>query len=103
MKLTELSFMMEKFDGVRVFWDGKQLHSKKSRITINVPQGLQFPNFPFEGELWMGYNEKQQCIDFVQTRDEKLNWEDVKIMIFDAPQAPDQPYYQRLDLLRKSK
>ncbi len=47
-----LRLMMEKFDGVRVFWDGKRLHSKSSKTIIDVPQQLEFPSFPFEGELW---------------------------------------------------
>jgi hypothetical protein len=44
--------MMEKFDGVRVFWDGKQLISSKERTIIDVPTECKFPSFPFEGELW---------------------------------------------------
>ena len=44
--------MMEKFDGVRVYWDGKRLFSTSSRSLIQVPQDLQFPTTPFEGELW---------------------------------------------------
>jgi hypothetical protein len=43
---------MEKFDGVRVFWDGKQLLSKSSGIKIDIPQDVKFPTIPFEGELW---------------------------------------------------
>jgi hypothetical protein len=44
--------MMEKFDGVRVYWDGKRLFSTSSRSLIQVPLNLQFPTTPFEGELW---------------------------------------------------
>jgi hypothetical protein len=44
--------IMDKFDGVRVFWDGKRLHSKSSGVKIEVPRSLQFPATPFEGELW---------------------------------------------------
>jgi hypothetical protein len=50
----------------------------------------------------MGYNNKQECIDFVQTSESQRNWKDVKIMIFDAPQSTDKPYSQRLELLQKS-
>jgi hypothetical protein len=42
--------MMEKLDGVRVFWDGKgTLKAKDAKIY--VPPELKFPVFPFEGEL----------------------------------------------------
>jgi hypothetical protein len=44
--------MMEKFDGVRVFWDGKRLYIKNSKIAIDVPSEINFPTIPFEGELW---------------------------------------------------
>jgi hypothetical protein len=44
--------MMEKYDGIRVFWDGKQLHSKTSGKILNLPKGHNFPTIPFEGELW---------------------------------------------------
>jgi hypothetical protein len=41
---------MEKYDGLRVYWDGKQLHSKG--IRIDIPPSLEFPSIPFEGVLW---------------------------------------------------
>jgi hypothetical protein len=44
--------MMEKYDGVRVFWDGKQLYSKGKRSAITLPPDVVFPKIPFEGELW---------------------------------------------------
>lgn len=43
---------MEKFDGVRVFWDGKKLYSKNMKVIINIPHNIIFPPIPFEGELW---------------------------------------------------
>jgi hypothetical protein len=47
--------MFEKYDGVRVFWDGKHLYIKPSRldkIIVDKPQSIIFPSIPFEGELW---------------------------------------------------
>jgi hypothetical protein len=44
--------MMEKFDGVRVFWDGQRLISKSSKTVIPVPPEYKLPSLPFEGELW---------------------------------------------------
>jgi hypothetical protein len=43
---------MEKFDGVRVFWDGKRLYSKSAKLVIDVPKECKFPSTMFEGELW---------------------------------------------------
>jgi hypothetical protein len=47
-----IRLMMEKFDGVRVFWDGNRLYEKNSKKTLNVPQHITLPSIPFEGELW---------------------------------------------------
>jgi hypothetical protein len=44
--------MMEKYDGVRVYWDGKQLHIKSLNVVTNVPKEASFPSTPFEGEFW---------------------------------------------------
>jgi hypothetical protein len=44
--------MMEHVDGVRVYWDGKQLHVKDLGISLDIPTGSAFPTLPFEGELW---------------------------------------------------
>jgi hypothetical protein len=44
--------MMEKYDGVRVIWNGKALYSRYTNKLIEVPQTSQFPSIPFEGELW---------------------------------------------------
>jgi hypothetical protein len=43
---------MEKFDGIRVYWDGKRLYSKQLKTSIDIPQEFKFPSTPFEGELW---------------------------------------------------
>jgi hypothetical protein len=48
---------MEKFDGVRVFWDGNHLYITNSKVKITVPQGIQFPSIPFEGELWYRFQK----------------------------------------------
>jgi hypothetical protein len=44
--------MMEKLDGVRVYWDGKHLHTKDLQTRLEVPKELAFPAVPFEAELW---------------------------------------------------
>ena len=45
-------FLMEKYDGVRVYWDGKQLYRSSSKTVIDVPSRYSLPSIPFEGELW---------------------------------------------------
>jgi hypothetical protein len=43
---------MEKFDGVRVFWNGEKLYANTLKMPIDLPQEWKFPDIPFEGELW---------------------------------------------------
>ncbi len=45
--------MMEKYDGVGVFWNGSQLITKTGKV-IDIPSSLlsTFPVVPFEAELW---------------------------------------------------
>jgi hypothetical protein len=50
----------------------------------------------------MVYNNSQQYADFLQAKYDNRKWNEVKIMIFDAPQAMDLPYSQRLDILQQS-
>jgi hypothetical protein len=44
--------MMEKYDGIRVFWDGKSLVTSNSKTHIELPKDANFPSIRFEGELW---------------------------------------------------
>jgi hypothetical protein len=50
----------------------------------------------------MGYNNLNSCAEFFRTKNER-NWKDVRIKVFDAPNAVDKPYRQRLELLQQSK
>jgi hypothetical protein len=52
--------------------------------------------------LRMGYNNLDRCVDFLQKPAEQRNWQDVKIFIFDAPQATEKSYVQRLQMLHTS-
>ena len=110
--INSFRLMMEKYDGVRVYWDGSRLHSKHPSVVLDIPKRLNFPNIPFEGELWyfivyiplnvdrMGSNNYVQCINFLKNAER--DWTNAKIIVFDAPQATDIPYSQRLNMLHQS-
>jgi hypothetical protein len=49
----------------------------------------------------MGYNSREKCEWFVEKPTDE-GWKDVKIIAFEAPQAKDKPYSERLNLLRQS-
>ena len=46
-------FMTEKYDGMRIFWNGSYFISRTGKI-INVPESItmQFPPVPLDCELW---------------------------------------------------
>jgi DNA ligase-1 len=94
--------MMEKFDGIRVYWNGKVLRDVKNNIILDLPKDIQpFPSMSLEGELWLGYNKREDCAIFLKNK--QRNWNNVKIIVFDVPTEMDKPYSARLDLIRQRK
>ena len=45
--------MTEKYDGVRVYWDGSAFYSRQGR-KIKAPEFItnKMPNIALDGELW---------------------------------------------------
>ena len=45
--------MSEKYDGIRVIWNGSQLLTRKG-LVMNIPDFFlsKLPPFPLDGELW---------------------------------------------------
>lgn len=75
----------EKLDGVRSFWDGKQLHSRGGHI-YNAPNGFSnnFPDFPLDGELYIGRGKFDETSGKVRAG---KDWTDIKYYVFDVPDA----------------
>jgi DNA ligase-1 len=46
-------WMTEKFDGVRLYWDGNALFTRQGN-RVKAPEIFtrQLPTFPLDGELW---------------------------------------------------
>lgn len=94
-------WMSEKYDGVRGYWDGRKLWSRKGRV-IAAPEDwlAELPrDVALDGELWIGRGEFEETTSVVlsQTPDER--WKRVRFMIFDAPQAPG-TFEQRMEFLK---
>ena len=49
-------YMTEKYDGIRVYWDGTQCFSRQG-TKIKIPASLknQLPSIALDGELWYKY------------------------------------------------
>lgn len=87
----------EKLDGIRAYWDGKNLLSRKGRIISSPAEfTLDFPPFPLDGELFLkrGAFETTQSI-VMDKFPNKLEWQKITYNIFDVPDA-DGGLLQRL-------
>lgn len=106
--------MSEKYDGVRGLWDGKKLISRGNKM-IHAPNFFtqNFPPFMIDGELILDKNSTkigeisdinkssnfQNLCKIVADLHGKDEWENVKFMIFDVPNAKGN-LNQRLQILK---
>ena len=81
--------MSEKLDGVRGYWDGKQLLSKNG-LNFHPPAAFiqDLPPFPLEGELWGGRESFEQTISIVKKQQAHNGWLHLQFAIFDVPKEP---------------
>ena len=83
-------WVSEKFDGVRAYWNGKQLLSRGGH-PIHTPgwftQG--WPAESADGELWAGRGGFQQAVSTVrQLSPDDAAWREIRFMVFDLPTHP---------------
>jgi DNA ligase 1 len=83
-------WVSEKYDGLRAFWDGRQLLTRGGE-TIAAPAWFtaQWPTEPLDGELWVGRGRFEEALSTVrrQTPDDEA-WRRVRYMVFDMPAHP---------------
>ena len=81
--------MSEKLDGVRGYWDGKQLLSKNGHVFYPPTAFIRdLPPFPVEGELWGGHDSFEKTASVVMKQQPHDGWLQLKFALFDVPQAP---------------
>lgn len=91
--------MSEKLDGVRAFWDGKQLLSRNGYAFTPPPAFTRdFPPFALDGELYSSRGQFERISAVV--RSSKGDWSTLKLHVFDVPHAQGN-LYQRLDVLQE--
>ncbi|WP_082627302.1 DNA ligase [Colwellia sp. TT2012] len=92
-KVADISqyFVSEKLDGVRGYWDGKQLITRQGNL-INSPHWFSqsWPTVPIDGELWIARGQFQPLLSCVSKRQAQENktiscWRNVRFMMFDLP------------------
>ncbi len=83
-------WVSEKLDGVRAYWNGKQLISRQGN-RIQAPQWFiqNFPHEALDGELWMGHNQFELVSGIVrQQKPNNSQWRLIRYMVFDMPKNP---------------
>lgn len=91
-------WISEKLDGVRAFWDGKQLRSRSGQW-IKLPADLQkqLPAYALDGELWAGRGKFHHVMQALQ---QGSDWQGIRLMVFDAPEQAG-TFTERLQFLQQ--
>ncbi|MGL5046957.1 MAG: DNA ligase [Shewanella sp.] len=82
-------FVSEKLDGVRGYWNGRALYTRQGNaIAAPIWFTAHFPNYPLDGELWLGRGQFEAMSSLVrQTSAKDDDWRKVRFMVFDVPKA----------------
>jgi len=93
-------YMSEKLDGIRAYWDGKNLYSKNGN-KINAPIWFikDFPDFELDGELWTKRDNFENIQNIVLDNNPSSKWEEITYNIFEVPNAKGN-FEQRLKLCK---
>lgn len=79
----------EKLDGVRAYWDGRDLLSRNGKI-LAAPEGwsAHFPPFALDGELYTARGEFEKIQSIVMDKTPNVTaWSEIKFYVFDVPEA----------------
>ena len=79
----------EKLDGVRAYWDGKQLLSRQGNRFYPPAWFIQdFPQQALDGELWIARNQFQQTVSTVRKQNPiDREWRKISYQLFELPEA----------------
>ena len=96
-------YMSEKLDGVRAFWDGKNLISRGGKV-FNAPKFFtkDFPTYKLDGELWTKRDDFSHVVSIVRQKKPHSGWRDITYNIFEVPNA-DGNLSKRLSLVKETK
>ena len=80
--------MSEKLDGIRGYWNGKELLSKNGN-KIYAPDWFinNLPDFELDGELWTKRDDFENIQNIVLDTKPSTDWEQITYNIFEVPNA----------------
>jgi DNA ligase len=78
--------MSEKLDGIRGYWNGENLQTRKGNL-IHAPEWFlrNFPPFELDGELWSDRNQFEFIQSVVLDKKPSENWRKITYNIFEVP------------------
>ncbi len=87
---VEQYWVSEKLDGVRAYWDGKQLISRGGEVVAAPTWFIEnFPKTALDGELWLGRNQFAATFSIVsKLQPIDSEWQQIQYHIFELPNAP---------------
>ena len=82
-------YMSEKLDGVRAYWNGRQLLSRQGNH-FAAPEWFtdKLPPFELDGELWIARGSFEQTQSITSRSTPHSGWKHVTYNIFELPNAP---------------
>jgi len=91
------NWVSEKYDGVRGYWDGRQLLTRAGNPVAAPPWFTAgWPATPLDGELWAGRGQFSQAVSTVRQREaDDAQWRNLRFMVFDLP-AHGGPFDMRI-------
>ena len=83
-------WISEKYDGVRGYWDGRQLLTRGGeRVSAPAWFTAGWPTEPMDGELWAGRGAFEQAQSTVlRQQPDDAAWRRMRFMVFDWPAHP---------------
>jgi DNA ligase len=97
-------WISEKYDGARAYWNGKDFVSRKGNV-FEAPDWFKkgLPDYPLDGELWLGYGKVHEGNGLLNTKDpsQAERWKDMRFLIFDAP-GLDLPFEERVAFIEQN-
>ncbi|MCK5896004.1 MAG: DNA ligase [Cocleimonas sp.] len=92
----------EKLDGVRAYWDGKQLLSRQGN-RFNAPTWFikDFPKHTLDGELWIARDHFQETVSIVRKKQPiDHEWRKISYQLFELPDAKGS-FQQRVQAMQR--
>jgi DNA ligase-1 len=82
-------YISEKLDGVRAWWNGHELQSRKgNRFAAPAWFTQGFPPFELDGELWIGRGRFEEVASITSRAEPHAGWKQLSYQIFEVPNAP---------------